>query len=100
MPHLLSISSLQEHPPFFRRRYLSLPSYFPQPVTASPHATKAGSQYSRGEILHIRNYALYTPRDFDLSPYFRVVKPTIERGFDYKALVWSDQGGENTLNRP
>jgi hypothetical protein len=47
------------------------------------------SPYSRGEILHIRHHSLFTPRDFDLSPFFRVVKPTIERGFDYKKLRWS-----------
>lgn len=41
------------------------------------------------EILHIRHHSLFTPRDFDLSPYFQVVKPTIEAGFDYKSLNWS-----------
>jgi hypothetical protein len=46
------------------------------------------SGYSRQEILHIRHHSLYTPRDFDLSPYFRIVKPTIETGFDYTRLVW------------
>ena len=30
------------------------------------------------------------PRDFDISPYFSVVKPTIENGFDYKRLHWAD----------
>ena len=25
---------------------------------------------------------------FGLSPYFRIVKPTIEAGFDYKAINW------------
>ncbi len=40
------------------------------------------------EILHIRHHSLYTPRDFDLSPYFRIVKPTIEANFDYLALTW------------
>lgn len=40
------------------------------------------------EILHIRHHSLFAPRDFDLSPYFRVVKPTIEVGFDYRALHW------------
>jgi len=57
---------------------------------ADRNATKPVSPYSRGEILHIRHYSLYTPRDFDLSPYFRVVKPTIERGFDYKAVTWGE----------
>jgi hypothetical protein len=31
------------------------------------------------------------PRDFDISPYFAVVKPTIEEGFDYTALHWADK---------
>jgi hypothetical protein len=45
----------------------------------------------RSEILHIRHHSLYAPRDFDLSPYFHVVKPTLEAGFDYRRLTWSDQ---------
>ena len=44
----------------------------------------------RREILHIRHHSLYAPRDFDLSPYFQIVKPTLEAGFDYRTLVWSD----------
>ena len=43
---------------------------------------------SRREILHIRHHSLYSPRDFDVSPFFAVVKPTIENGFDYKAMMW------------
>ncbi len=48
------------------------------------------------EILHIRHYSLFTPRDFDVSPYFKIVKPTIERGFDYRKLDWGDSesGGQ------
>ena len=42
------------------------------------------------EILHIRHHSLFAPRDFDVSPYFEVVKPTLERGFDYKQLDWSN----------
>lgn len=42
------------------------------------------------EILHIRHHSLFAPRDFDLSPYFEVVKPTIEGGFDYRKLHWYD----------
>ena len=41
------------------------------------------------EILQIRHHSLYTPRDFDISPYFEVVKPTISRGFDYTKLRWT-----------
>ncbi|QCI64490.1 lipo-like protein [Phreatobacter stygius] len=47
---------------------------------------------ARREILHIRHHSLYAPRDFDISPYFAIVKPTIQRGFNYKKLQWSDAG--------
>jgi hypothetical protein len=40
------------------------------------------------EVLHIRHHSLFVPRDFDVSPYFQIVKPTIERGFDPHALTW------------
>lgn len=45
---------------------------------------------SRKEIAHIRHHSLYAPRDFDLSPFFAVVKPTIETGFDYKTIIWDN----------
>ena len=32
------------------------------------------------EILHIHHYSLFTPRDFDLSPWFDVIKPTVAGG--------------------
>ena len=50
---------------------------------------------SRREILHIRHHSLYTPRDFDISPYFAVIKPTIETGFDYKKMMW-DKGSHQS----
>jgi hypothetical protein len=56
-----------------------------------PKITRAGSRAARREILHIRDSSLYMPRDFDISPYFEVVKPTIELGFDYTALHWADK---------
>jgi hypothetical protein len=40
------------------------------------------------EVLHIRHHSLFVPRDFDVSPYFQIVKPTIERGFDPHMLTW------------
>jgi len=55
-----------------------------------PKATLIESPAARREILHIRHSSLYAPRDFDISPFFQVVKPTIETGFDYKQLHWSD----------
>jgi hypothetical protein len=44
------------------------------------------------EILHIRHHSLFAPRDFDISPYFAVVKPALEGGFDYRRLVWEPPG--------
>ena len=44
---------------------------------------------SRSEIMHIRHHSLYAPRDFDVSPFFAIVKPTIETGFDYKSVNWA-----------
>jgi len=55
-----------------------------------PKIRLTGSRQAREEILEIRHSSLYCPRDFDISPYFHVVKPTIARGFDYKALRWAD----------
>ena len=45
--------------------------------------------YSADEIFHIRHHSLFAPRDFDLSPYFEVVKPRIADGFDYQQVSWS-----------
>ena len=56
-----------------------------------PKITQAGSRRARREILHIRDSSLYMPRDFDISPYFEVVKPTIVHGFDYTSLHWADK---------
>jgi Permuted papain-like amidase enzyme, YaeF/YiiX, C92 family len=52
--------------------------------------TRIESRAARREIVEIRHSSLYAPRDFDISPYFAVVKPTIEHGFDYKQLQWAD----------
>ena len=51
---------------------------------------KDGEDCAQAEIMHIRHHSLFTPRDFDISPYFRVIKPTLEAGFDYKSLEWGN----------
>ncbi len=48
------------------------------------------------EILRVRNHSLFVPRDFDLSPYFSIVKPAIEEHFDYTRFLWEDRPGELT----
>lgn len=40
------------------------------------------------EIWHIRDHSLFVPRDFDVSPYFQIVKPTIDGNFDFRTLNW------------
>ena len=43
------------------------------------------------EIMHIRHHSLFTPRDFDVSPYFSIVKPTIQKRPDYKGFEWNQE---------
>ena len=54
---------------------------------------EAGVSGEEGEVplLYKQHFTHFTPRDFDLSPYFRIIKPTIENGFDHHSLVW-EQG--------
>ena len=97
----------------FRRRMLALGSGTPSKVICSTLIAKAfqsisypilpviqkekklkevsyrgvkHSQYIEKEYYHIRHYSLFVPRDFDLSPFFSTIKPTIEKGFNYKEL--------------
>ena len=51
--------------------------------------TRKGSRQARAEIMHIRHHSLFAPRDFDLSPYFEIVKPHIAGGFDHRRLTWA-----------
>jgi hypothetical protein len=48
--------------------------------------------YVQSEIDHIRKHGLYTPRDFDVSPFFAIVKPTLAAGFDYHSVEWGPPG--------
>ncbi len=56
-----------------------------------PEADKLGDPDSEAaeEVAHIRHHSLYAPRDFDASPYFAIVKPTLELGFDYHCMPWA-----------
>ena len=93
-----------------RRRMLSLGSGEPTRAICStliaqafhsvrypilPRIERAGSLagldgYTAEEIYHIRHYSLFAPRDFDMSPYFEVIKPSISEGFDYRAIRLAD----------
>lgn len=47
-------------------------------------------------LFHMRHPTLLTPRDFDLSPYFDIVKFNVlaEGRFDYQRIPWADRPGE------
>ena len=53
------------------------------PILPVP-ATATTSRFRR------RAASTYVPRDFDLSPYFAVVKPSIEHRFDYQRFPWAE----------
>lgn len=57
-------------------------------ITVQSREDPTGAKCFR-EQLHIRHHSLYVPRDFDVSPYFQIVKPTIAQGFDYRAMSWN-----------
>jgi len=65
------------------------------PILPDVEVIKArnGSAFAQREILHIRHHSLFAPRDFDLSPYFQIVKPHLVGGFDHRLLEWDDGAG-------
>jgi|SRR5579885_186918 hypothetical protein len=92
-------------PQRWRRRMIALGSGHPTRIICSaliaqafesvrypilPKVTRVESEAARREILEIRHSSLFAPRDFDISPYFEVVKPTIRGGFNYKGMAWAD----------
>jgi hypothetical protein len=58
------------------------------PILPVLHAPETGAEVAHAERYLPIHYSFITPRDFDLSPYFRVVKPTLEVGFDYRRFPW------------
>jgi hypothetical protein len=54
--------------------------------------TETGTSDQARELWRIRHYSLYVPRDFDASPFFEVVKPRINKTFDYRHAPWSEGG--------
>lgn len=93
-------------PQRWRRRMMSLGSGHPTRIICSALIAQAfesvrfpilptvtHSAQAHEELLEIRHSSLFAPRDFDIAPYFEVVKPTIVRGFDYRAMHWTDTVG-------
>jgi hypothetical protein len=59
-------------------------------IRASQNENGDGSH----DLYQKRYHGLFTPRDFDLSPYFEIVKPTLEADFDYKSLQWYEDSDD------
>jgi hypothetical protein len=58
------------------------------PVITVHPAQRADCNDCWEEHYRIRHHSLFAPRDFDISPYFGIVKPSLAGGFDYRALQW------------
>lgn len=41
------------------------------------------------QVYQARESTLFVPRDFDVSPYFEVVKPSLVGGLDITTLIWA-----------
>jgi len=86
---------------FHRVHYPIVPRYEPFPPGFEPVRRVAGlvgrfrrpSQEAPG-LLRMVSPTLITPRDFDLSPYFEVVKFFEGSRFDYHRLLWFDEAAD------
>ncbi|WP_158670156.1 YiiX/YebB-like N1pC/P60 family cysteine hydrolase [Bradyrhizobium guangdongense] len=89
----------------WRRRTIALGSGDPRRIICSsliaqafdavrypilPKITHMENKSEQCDVAEIRHSSFYAPRDFDLSPYFLVVKPTLPAGFNYKNMRWAD----------
>lgn len=97
-------------PARFRRRMLSLGSGDPTraicstliaqtfqsvrypilPIVSTRSADSPDCQGCTQEIYKIRHHSLFTPKDFDVSPYFLIIKPSQISGFNFRDLKWED----------
>jgi len=95
-------------PQWWRRRNIALGSGSPTRIICSaliaqafemvrypimPNIMRMESAVVRREMVQIRHSSLYAPRDFDISPYFQIVKPTLMENFNYKCVDWADLPG-------
>ncbi len=83
---------------FAKVRFPILPAYLPwKPSTSGERLRQMifgrPTRRAYSGLLRARHPTLCVPRDFDLSPYFDIVKPAAEEagGFDYKKLEWEEK---------
>jgi Permuted papain-like amidase enzyme, YaeF/YiiX, C92 family len=83
---------------FHSVRFPIVPRFEEPPVPLSENdgairrmiARRDGRRYG---VLKMISPTLITPRDFDLSPYFEIVKFNVIEGlkFDYRKIIWADE---------
>ena len=100
-------------PSQFRRRLIALGSGDPTRAICSTLIAQAflsirypilpqHAQVCRGDapgqcddvLLESRHFSHFTPRDFDLSPYFEIIKPTVRSNFDYRNILWLKENSQ------
>lgn len=59
------------------------------PILPQVETVEDASRGGVRRVHHLRHHSLYVPRDFDVSPYFQIIKPTLTLGFDFHRLVWA-----------
>ncbi|PHY07995.1 MAG: lipo-like protein [Alcaligenaceae bacterium] len=61
------------------------------PILARDTSALSSLQQYSFEPTHFnpKHFSLLTPRDFDVSPYFQIIKPTLEGGFNFHDLEWA-----------
>lgn len=53
-------------------------------------ADESGCDDCDRELYRIHHHSLFTQLDFDASPYFEIVKPSLVEGVDYRHIEWED----------
>ena len=66
------------------------------PILPSRICTELDGKIKR-ELMHIRHHSLFAPRDFDISPYFQIVKPELYTEFDYLTIDWHTHSDGTTV---
>ena len=67
------------------------------PIIELQQSTISAGMRAQREIMHIRHHSLFAPRDFDVSPYFEIIKPSLGTGFDFHTLDLQLPGGQPGL---
>ena len=67
------------------------------PVVEVRNAQRPECPACTEQFLKIRHHSLFAPRDFDVSPYFQIVKPKLVHGFDPKAMRLADQSADGVV---